>query len=122
MFSSGLIFAMTAKITYQGRLREYGTPVNGTRTMNFRIWDAATSGNLKWNYDNVTVNVSSGIFTVQLTPTVDWRNGPYYLETTVTGKTLSPREEITAQMYSLHSSEAENINSNSTINFIVGSN
>jgi len=116
---TGVLFAsMTNKITYQGKLKEYGIPVNGTRAMIIRIWDA--SGSLYYTYDNASVTVSSGIFSVQLTPSIDWSNGPYYLETTVSGKTLSPKEEITAQMYALHSLEAENLKSDTNANFIIG--
>jgi len=120
---TGALFAsMTNKITYQGKLKEYGIPANGNRHINIRIWDnpSVGTGNLMYNYDNLSVPVSSGIFSVTLTPSFDWSSGSYYLETTVEGKTLSPREEITTQMYALHSLEAENIKSDSNVNFIVG--
>jgi microcystin-dependent protein len=111
-----LLFTVTAlyadvpnEITYQGRLREYGQPVTGTRTMNFRIYRSATGPGTAWESGNVGVAVSSGTFAYTLTPDIDWRQKDYWIETTVSGKTLSPREKLSAQAYALHSRTAEDI-------------
>ena len=89
-----LYAAVPNAVNYQGRYREYGQPVTGPRTMHFYIYNTATglgngsgaNGSL-WDMgfgDNTSNNpqvwVSSGIFNVVLTPNVDLRNQPLYLE------------------------------------------
>jgi hypothetical protein len=89
-------------INYQGRLADSGgTPLDGTYGMSFSLWDAATGGSLVWGPENhPAVPVSEGLFSVGLgsqtsggIPTTTW-NGDRYLEITVGGETLSPRELI----------------------------
>jgi hypothetical protein len=89
-------------VNYQGRLADSGgIPLDGTYGMSFSLWDAATDGNLVWGPENHTaVPVSEGLFSVGLgsqtsggIPTTTW-NGDHYLEITVGGETLSPREII----------------------------
>ncbi len=71
--------------------------------MQFALYDALTGGNLIWPLDGPethVVNVSNGLFSVGLgsrtsegIPTNVW-NGDRYLEITVGGETLAPRELI----------------------------
>lgn len=123
-FSVVSLFAeVPNEITYSGRLREYGQPINGTRTMNFRFYTTLSGAGFAWETGDVEVKVSSGIFSYPLKPSVDWRGTTFYIETVVSGKTLSPREKITSQAYALHSRTAEDIekSNGSTINFKIGS-
>jgi len=109
------------EITYQGHLKEYGQAVTGTRTMCFKIYDAVSGGNEKWSSENTSVTVKNGMFNKILTPSIDWRGRDYYIETIVSGKILSPREKITAQVYSLHSRTAEDIEKTAgAIHFSIG--
>jgi hypothetical protein len=89
-------------VNYQGRLSDSdGVPLDGTYGMRFALYDAATDGNLIWGPENHTaVAVSDGLFSVGLgsktsggIPTTTW-NGDRYLEITVGGETLEPRELI----------------------------
>jgi hypothetical protein len=89
-------------VNYQGRLADPGgTPLDGAYGMSFSLWDAASDGNLVWGPENHTaVPVSDGLFSVGLgsqtsggIPTTTW-NGDRYLEITVGGETLAPRELI----------------------------
>lgn len=89
-------------INYQGRLANTaGTPLDGTYGMSFAVYDAATAGNLIWGPEQHTaVEVSEGLFSIGLgsqtsggIPTTTW-NGDRYLEITVDGETLEPRELI----------------------------
>ena len=89
-------------VNYQGRLADTaGTPLDGTYGITFALYDAATAGNLVWGPESHTaVPVSDGLFSVGLgsqtsggIPTTTW-NGDRYLEITVDGETLSPRELI----------------------------
>jgi len=78
-----------------------GLPLTGTYGMSFALYDAATGGNLVWGPEEHTaVEVSDGLFSVGLgsktsggIPTTTW-NGDRYLEITVGGETLEPRELI----------------------------
>jgi hypothetical protein len=89
-------------INYQGRLADAaGTPLSGSYAMTFALWDAPSGGNLVWGPEShAAVPVSEGLFSVGLgsltpggIPTSAW-NGDRYLEITVGGETLSPRELI----------------------------
>jgi hypothetical protein len=89
-------------VNYQGRLADSGgTPINGSRAMTFAIYDAASGGNLIWGPEtHAAIPVSNGLFSVGLgsqtsggIPTTAW-NSDRYLEITVGGETLSPRELI----------------------------
>jgi hypothetical protein len=89
-------------INYQGRLSDSdGIPLDGTYGMTFALYDALTDGNLIWGPEAYTaVEVSDGLFSVGLgsrtsggIPTTTW-NGDRYLEITVAGETLEPRELI----------------------------
>lgn len=89
-------------VNYQGRLAAPdGTPKNGTFGMSFTIYDAANGGNLVWGPESHSaVPVTNGLFNVGLgsqtsggIPTTVW-NGDRYLQITVGGETLTPRELI----------------------------
>jgi hypothetical protein len=89
-------------VNYQGRLADSGgSPLTGTYGMTFALWDAATGGSLAWGPEShAAVPVSDGLFSVGLgsqtsggIPTNVW-DGDRYLEITVGGETLSPRELI----------------------------
>jgi len=89
-------------VNYQGRLADSGgTPLDGTYGMSFSLWDASSGGNLIWGPEShAAVPVAEGLFSVGLgsqtsggIPTSVW-NGDRYLEITVGGETLSPRELI----------------------------
>jgi hypothetical protein len=89
-------------VNYQGRLADSGgIALDGTYGMRFALYDAASEGNLIWGPEvHDAVPVSAGLFSVGLgsqtsggIPTNTW-NGDRYLEITVGGETLSPRELI----------------------------
>jgi len=89
-------------VNYQGRLADNaGTPLDGTYGMSFALYDSAVGGTRIWGPEpHTAVPVSEGLFSVGLgsqtsggIPTNVW-NGDRYLEITVGGETLSPRELI----------------------------
>lgn len=97
--------AASGKITYQGQLRESGVPVTASRDMIFRVYTASTGGSAVWSSGTQSVSVVSGLFRVALQPTgVNWES-TIYMEVTVDGTTLSPREELTASPYAVNSSQ-----------------
>ena len=89
-------------VNYQGRLADSGgAPLDGSYGMSFALYDALSGGGMVWGPENHTaVPVSEGLFSVGLgsltgggIPTSVW-DGDRYLEITVGGETLSPRELI----------------------------
>jgi len=87
-------------VNYQGRLADdAGTALDGSYGMSFALYDAPTDGNLVWGPEaHEAVPVTDGLFSVGLgsvtpIPTSTW-NGDVYLEVTVGGETLEPRELI----------------------------
>jgi hypothetical protein len=109
MFTPASLLAQTAAFTYQGRLVDGGQSANGSYDMQFRLGDAATSGNyVAGPITNAPVLVSNGLFTVTLDfgasvfdGSARWleigvrtngSGGPYML--------LSPRQALTTTPYS----------------------
>ncbi len=89
-------------VNYQGRLADAaGAPLSGDYAMTFALWDAPSGGSLVWGPEShAAVPVSEGLFNVGLgsltsggIPTSAW-DGDRYLEITVGGETLTPRELI----------------------------
>lgn len=88
-------------ITYQGSLKESGAPVTGTKTMLFRLTNADGS-QVYWSSGNRSVSVANGLFAVPLDPTgVDWAHVVPFIEVSVEGQFLSPREKLSASPYAL---------------------
>jgi hypothetical protein len=94
------------KIKYQGTLKEKGSLVTGKKTMKFRITNS--DGSIEyWTSGDVSVDVTQGVINYTLEPTgIDWQTGGYYLEVTIDGTVLLPREEIGSTVYAL---QAKNI-------------
>lgn len=89
-------------ITYQGELANGGTPVDGTADFVFRLFDASVGGNqVGPDLQQDDVAISEGIFKVVLDFTADgtipgvYDGNERWLEITVNGTLLSPRQEFT---------------------------
>lgn len=101
--------------TYQGQLQSGGQPANGSFPMTFTVWNAATNGAAVSSAlvldgqpgKPAPVQVTNGLFSV----TLDWgaqsssvfNGGPRWLEITVDGNTLTPRQPVTPTPYALFS-------------------
>lgn len=97
--------------TYQGQLQSSGSPANGSYNLVFKLWNdpslsaPANQVGPTLTFDGVGGNpppvvVANGLFTQQL----DFGAGAFdgnkrWLEITVGGTTLSPRQELTATPY-----------------------
>ncbi|CUU38222.1 MAG: hypothetical protein K6U12_11420 [Armatimonadetes bacterium] len=96
---------VTQAFTYQGYLRQGGAPLNNpSQSMRFRIFATATDTTVLWDSGTLTVNVSNGLFTVQLNPPASiWTGADRYLEIgIVSGSSttwLTPRVLIRATPY-----------------------
>src|SRR6266481_5872264 len=100
-------FAQTPAFTYQGKLSESGNPANGNYDLQFKLYDALTSGTQIGVRARADVPVTGGVFTVQLDFAVGAFAGPdRFLEIGVRPAgsanpftTLSPRQPITSSPY-----------------------
>jgi hypothetical protein len=116
-FSGALAHAQTTAFNYQGRLSDGGNPPSGLYDLQFRLFDAASSGNqvgMTILRDDVTV--VGGVFSVS----VDFGAAAFpgadrWLEidvrpgaSTGTFTTLNPRQAIDATPYALQSLNAAN--------------
>src|SRR5262249_45827814 len=82
--------------TYQGQLKQNGTPVNGLLSMSFALFDAPTGGNQIGPTFTADVFVTNGLFTKDL----DFGAGAFagnagWLSITVGGSPLTPRQPLT---------------------------
>lgn len=92
---------------YQGRLVDGTTLVNASLPMSFKLHDAETGGTLLYE-DSATVQVVDGLYSAfigddtvygSLTAALD--HPAVYLELTIDGDTLSPRERLVSSPYAL---------------------
>ena len=107
------------QVSYQGYLTNAANqPVsNGTVQMVFKLYDAATGGNLLWSETQPTVAVANGIFNVvlgSLTPLALPFDKQYYLGVTVgTDAEMTQRQALKATPYALN---AAALSSSATVN------
>ena len=113
VFLSSLSLAVPQKINYQGKLLDDGIPVNGDKQMIFSIYDALTGGNQLWSSGVQTVTVVNGLFNYVLGEhnpsdfaSINWGEVAAYLEITIDGGTLEPREQIISVAYALFAGNA----------------
>ncbi len=89
--------------TYQGRLLDAGEPANGVFDIGFGLWDAAVDGNQAGTTQMLYFTpVSDGLFTVQIDFGADaFNNSDRWMEISVDGTTLNPRQPITRTPYAI---------------------
>jgi len=94
-------------LTYQGRLKESGQAITGTRTVKIYLCDAETDGNI-YSSGQQAVTVSNGLFrsTFTVPSGANLSSGNWYLEIWVGGTKLTPRERLTSSAYALFSGTA----------------
>ncbi len=90
--------ALAAPITYQGQLRDGSGPYDGTANMAFRLYNSPTGGSMVGSLVSLSnVQVNNGLFQVEL----DFGGGAFdgsqrWLQVTVDGTVLHPRQPVTA--------------------------
>ncbi|MGD9642178.1 MAG: hypothetical protein AB7V08_05500 [Elusimicrobiales bacterium] len=94
------------KISFQGRLDEGGVPAEGAKNFVFTLHDAVSGGNLVWTGDSQAVTLANGVFNATLsggTPALSSAafSGARYIEITVDGVPLLPRQEMVSAPYAL---------------------
>lgn len=120
--STAMPGSVPSGVNYQGRLEERGNPVTGTKSMVFRVYDAAAGGNLMWTSAPQTVSVTLGLFnaSVPLPVSVLVGGGPRYLEVEIAGVTMTPRELLNAVPYALIAKSVEGTIDVSTAGLTIG--
>ena len=106
-------------INFQGRLLDSNKlPRNGLFAVTFKICNtlAGDCSSPLW-FENKTVSVANGVFAVQLGSTTALTPGVFsaaarWLDITVEGEALSPREPLAAGPYSFKASEADGLTGN----------
>jgi hypothetical protein len=103
--------AIPSTINYQGLLEEDGTPVEGSKSVTFRIYDAASGGSLLWE-ETQTVSFDTGVFSVLLGSTQPieasvFDGGRRWISVSVAGGSeLLPRGEIVSVGYAYHAASS----------------
>lgn len=92
---------MGTAFTYQGRLLSGGAPANGSFTMTFGLFDVASGGTALATVGPNSVSVANGLFNVVLDFGQNFDGQARWLEITVSGTTLSPRQPLTPSPYAL---------------------
>ncbi|MBI5209458.1 MAG: hypothetical protein HY927_05725 [Elusimicrobia bacterium] len=93
-------------MTYQGRLKESGSLVTGTRSVEIYLCDLPTGGSCYSASGPQNVSVISGIFksTFSVAGVINLGNPPWYVDVRVGGTPLTPREQLTTTPYAFVSS------------------
>jgi hypothetical protein len=88
-------------LTYQGALSSGGVGASGFFDMTFRLYSAASGGTLLGTV-STGVQVIGGVFSAELDFGADaWSNADRWLEITVDGVTLAPRQAVTRSPYAI---------------------
>jgi hypothetical protein len=95
--------------TYQGQLKQNGQPFNGSVNLVFKLFDAASGGNLLGTQTLNGVDVSAGLFTALLDANGEFGASAFngqsrWLEVSANDTLLAPRQALTATPYATFSS------------------
>ncbi len=111
----------TRTINFQGRVvnKSDGTNVaDNTYSFIFKLYDAASGGNLLWQETQSSVQVTSGIFQVQLGSVtafnaggynVNFNTSPLYLDITYAGETFGTRVQMATVPYALNAETLDGV-------------
>ncbi len=104
------IQAVPQQLTYQGKLTDVdGIGINDTLNMVIRIYDLETGGTALWYRTVYNVEILHGLFTVELSSVDLPFDEQYWLEITIDGDVLSPRNRLTSSAYSFRAAIADSL-------------
>jgi len=115
IISIALYAQVPREINYQGKLTDpSGVAVDGITAITFDLFDVSTGGTPLWTEVHPTVDVSHGLFDVHLgsitaLPTSIDFSEPYWIELTVEGEVLAPRQPLLSVPYSLRAAIADSV-------------
>src|SRR5213082_2226178 len=120
LLSTGAALAQGTAFTFQGKLGDSGSPVNGTLDMQFKLFDASST-QISTTMNNPLVQVTNGVFTVQLDfGAAALPGADRFLEIGIRRNStdpytvLAPRSKITSSPYAIRSLKAMSADSLST--------
>ena len=127
-FASEFVFAVPGYINFQGRLLDANkNPKSGSFDMVFGIWDTGpgTGGSQLWTETRTGIQVTNGMFSVQLGAVTPITNTVFsadntWLQIRVGEETLTPRERLVTTPYSFRAVIADNAVSTDTTQSISG--
>ncbi len=97
-------------LSFQGKIVEGGTPVDGARNITFRLYDVAVGGTHLWEETHIGVPVVGGLFNRELGATVTFEfegvdfSEQYWIGISVGGGAeLTPRYKLTSSPYAMNS-------------------
>lgn len=112
----GFVFAMVSVsiagtplgtgFTYQGQIKQSGLPFTGSASMTFSLYDAGVGGDFLGTQMLSGVSINGGLFTVILNDSGQFGPSAFngdrrWLEISINGTPLLPRQELTAGPYAL---------------------
>jgi hypothetical protein len=103
------------QVPFQGLLLDAGgEPVNASVDLDFELFDALTTGTSLWSESHLGVIVVDGVYSVDLgsiTPMTSMvlAGGVAFLEITVSGEMLVPRQQLLSVPYALVSEATESV-------------
>ncbi|MDR2192413.1 MAG: phage tail protein [Endomicrobium sp.] len=100
---------ITNEIRYNGRLKGYTVPLSGKeRKLRFEYFNAETAGMSLYYEDHKVTPNGDGVFSVVLEPEIEWqKHKDIWLELSIDGKAMTPREKIMTQPYAQHAKTAD---------------
>ncbi len=111
-----IMFSLPQTMTYQGKLvNSSGLGICDTLPMTFKLYTVASGGLPIWEEGHTGINeivVSKGLFTVELGSIDPFDLGfdnDYYLEITVDGDVMSPRQTLSTSAYSFRTAIADSL-------------
>ncbi|MBI2658151.1 hypothetical protein HYX08_05655 [Candidatus Woesearchaeota archaeon] len=114
---SSIAFAIPNSLTLQGKLTNLaGASQQGTFNFTFKIYDAATNGNVLWQLTDYNITTdANGIYDVILSGINLSFADQYYLGITVSADNeSSPRINLTSSPYSFRANISEGLNPNAS--------
>ncbi|GAB4167684.1 MAG: hypothetical protein Kow0020_00730 [Wenzhouxiangellaceae bacterium] len=97
------VLAQSSVITYQGQLRNNGTPFTGMVNLEFRLYDALVGGNQIGSSINLfNWPVEDGLFQAEIDfGAAAFDGSDRWLEVWINGAPLTPRQQVTSAPYAI---------------------
>ncbi|MFC1523116.1 hypothetical protein ACFL6Y_11965, partial [Elusimicrobiota bacterium] len=113
LMSVKAVHAVPWKVNYQGQLKESGLLVDGSKAFVFRITDSNGSTEY-WTSNSTQVAIVSGVFNyaigadnANVFSSIDWDSITPYLEVTIEGTTLTPREPLSSAFFAIQAANVD---------------
>src|SRR5688500_1142003 len=115
-------------VSLTARLVDDGTPVDGTRTIDLKIFDAEEAGTEIWTETHNGVSVSGGLFYLEMgslssLDAYTFDGGRRWLQISVNGTNLEPRLPIGSVPYAIRAgvaAEAESVGGLAPSDLVTG--